>query len=165
MNLCLFISDERAILEPHNDIIATALVVIGFVIFAAVMSKAYLTYDEQSSSIENYEEASRIAESVASWEELRGSRPDIISAKELDLIAEPITDAEMHKRFFGKFTSNNHFSVDIRTDDGKYHWEIKKEEYPETGNLIAASIPIIIETTPAQHITGTVTVRTWGHQW
>jgi hypothetical protein len=105
----LFISDERAILEPHNDIIATALAVIGFVIFATVMSKAYLTYDEQSSSIENYEEASRIAESVASWKELRGSRPDIISAKELDLIAEPITDAEMHKRFFGKFTSNNHF--------------------------------------------------------
>ncbi|MCD4820977.1 MAG: hypothetical protein K8R11_02640 [Methanococcoides sp.] len=54
----MFISDERAILEPHNDIIATALVVIGFVVFAAVMSKAYLTYDEQSSSIENYEEAS-----------------------------------------------------------------------------------------------------------
>lgn len=164
MNLCLFINDESAILEPHNDIIATALVVIGFVVFAAVMSKAYLTYDEQSSSIENYEEASRIAESVASWDELRGSRPDIISAKEVDLIAEPITDAEMHKRFFGKFTSNSQFSVEIRTDDGKYHWEIKKDEGPETGNVIAASVPIIIEMTPAQHITGTMTVRTWGHQ-
>ncbi|NPE31202.1 hypothetical protein HNV12_25240 [Methanococcoides sp. SA1] len=159
-----FISNDSAILEPHNDIIATALVVIGFVVFAAVMSKAYITYDEQSNSIENYEEASRIAESVASWDELRGSRPDILSAKEIDLIAEPITDTEMHKRFFGKFTSNSQFSVDIRTDDGKYHWEINKDVEPDTVNVIAASIPIIIETTPAQHITGTLTVRTWRHQ-
>lgn len=165
MNLYLFINDERAILEPHNDIIATALVVIGFVVFAAVMSKAYITYDEQSSSIENFEEASRIAESIAAWDEIRGSRPDIISAQRIDLISEPVSDAEMHARFFGKFTANSRFSVEIRTDDGRYSWEIREGQEQARGNIIAASVPIIIETTPTNHILGTLTVKTWQDGW
>ena len=161
MKLSLFISDEQAILEPHNDTLATALVVIGFVIFAAVMSKAYLIHDEQSHSIENYEEASRIAESIASWDELQGTRPDIISARMLNKISEPVTDTEAHDLFFARFSPNNEFSVDIHTDDGKYHWTVRKNKAEATGNVIAASIPVTIEINPAQYTSGTITVRIW----
>ncbi|MGP8331689.1 MAG: hypothetical protein ACT6FB_05040 [Methanosarcinaceae archaeon] len=60
----MFTNDERGLLEPHNDLLATALLVIGFVVFAAIMSNTYLVYDEQSFSLENYEEASRIAQAI-----------------------------------------------------------------------------------------------------
>ncbi len=53
MTISLFINDERGVLEPQNDLFATALLVIGFVVFAAIMSKAYLTYDEHSFALEN----------------------------------------------------------------------------------------------------------------
>ncbi|MGM0770883.1 MAG: hypothetical protein ACQESU_04660 [Halobacteriota archaeon] len=161
MKLSLFINDEQAILEPHNDILATALVVIGFVIFATVMSKTYLIHDEQTHSIENYEEASRIAESIASWDELQGSRSDIISSRMLDKISEPVSDTEKHELFFARFSPNNKFSVDIHTDDGKYHWSIRKDKEKANGNVIAASIPVTIEINPAQYTSGTVTVRIW----
>lgn len=161
MKLYLFINDEQAILEPHNDILATALVVIGFVVFAAVMSKAYLIYDEQSHSIENYEEASRIAENIASWDELQGTRPDIMSAEILEAISDPVSDIERHELFFARFSANNEFSAEIRTDDGKFHWSINKSKAPASGNVIAASIPIIIEINPAQYTSGTLTVRLW----
>ncbi|WP_445476266.1 hypothetical protein ACT9XH_06075 [Methanococcoides methylutens] len=159
--MCLFINDEQAILEPHNDILATALVVIGFVIFAAVMSNAYLTYDEQSHSIENYEEASRIAESIASWDELQGTRPDILSADTLEDISYPVSDIDKHDLFFARFSTNNEFSAEVRTDDGKHHWSIHKSQTEASGNVIAASIPVIIEINPAQYTSGTLTVRLW----
>ncbi|WP_440952625.1 hypothetical protein [Methanococcoides sp. FTZ1] len=159
--MCLFINDEQAILEPHNDILATALVVIGFVIFAAVMSKAYIIHDEQSYSIENYEEASRIAESIASWEDLQGTRSDIISARMLDKISDPATDNETHELFFSRFSPNSDFSVDIRTDDGRHHWTIKQNKTQPGGNVVAASIPVTIEINPAQYTSGTITVRIW----
>jgi hypothetical protein len=157
----LFINDEQAILEPHNDILATALVIIGFVIFAAVMSKAYLIHEEQSHSIENYEEANRIAESIASWDELQGTRPDIISARMLDKISDPVTDSETHELFFARFSPNNEFSVDISTDDGIHQWSIHKNTAKASGNVIAASIPVIVEINPAQYASGTITVRIW----
>ncbi|NYT19962.1 MAG: hypothetical protein GKC08_06720 [Methanosarcinales archaeon] len=157
----MFINDEQAILEPHNDILATALVVIGFVIFAAVMSNAYIIYDEQSHSIENYEETSRIAESIASWDKLQGTRPDILSAEILEGISDPASDTDTHDLFFARFSTNNEFSVEIRTDDGKHHWSIQKSKNEASGNVISASIPVIIEINPAQYTSGTLTVRLW----
>jgi hypothetical protein len=53
-----FINDDRAILEPQNDIFATALLVLGFVIFACVVSKTYIAHQDSSFALENYEQAS-----------------------------------------------------------------------------------------------------------
>ncbi|MDI3539110.1 MAG: hypothetical protein PWQ52_233, partial [Methanolobus sp.] len=69
-----FTSDEKAFMEPHNDIISTAMVVIGFVIFAALISKTYFAYDDNSLALENYRQAALIASDIAAYPPIQGSR-------------------------------------------------------------------------------------------
>ena len=57
--------DERGVLEPHADLLSVALAVIGFMVFAALMSQTYLGYEDRSFALENYESASLLAESLA----------------------------------------------------------------------------------------------------
>ena len=53
--------DERGVLEPHAELLSTALAVIGFVVFAAILSQTYLGYEDRSFALENYESASLLA--------------------------------------------------------------------------------------------------------
>ncbi len=170
MTISLFINDERGVLEPQNDLFATALLVIGFVVFAALMSKAYLTYDEHSFALENYEEASRIAQAIASDELLHttntGTGTGIISASALDRINTPASDETMRDMLFSGFTGNFEFSVEIVTDDEKYRWTI--EQMPSgitNGDVIAASVPVVIELNPAESVAGTLTVKMSKRGW
>lgn len=164
--MSLFINDERGVLEPQNDLFATALLVIGFVVFAAIMSKAYLTYDEHSFALENYEEASRIAQAIASDELLHTTRSGIISASVLDRISTPASDENMRDMLFSGFTGNFEFSVEIVTDDEKYRWTI--EQIPSgiaNGDVIAASVPVVIELNSAESVAGTLTVKMRKRGW
>ncbi len=161
MNISLFISDDKAFMEPHNDIISTAMVMIGFVIFAAILSKTYLTYDDNSLALENYRQAALIANDVAGYPGIQGSRQDLISADALDAIAMPAADREMHSEFFHRFSANADFFVEVRTDDGNHTWIIDRYETASPDrDIIAASVPVVIELgNNARCIPGTVTVR------
>ena len=164
--MSLFINDERGLLEPQNDLFATALLVIGFVVFAAIMSKAYITYDEHSFALENYEEASRIAQAVSSDELLHTTRSGIISASVLDRINTPASDETMRDMLFSGFSGNFEFSVEVVTDDGKYRWTIEQRPTGTAdGDVIAASVPVVIELNPAESVAGTLTVKMKKRGW
>lgn len=164
--MSLFINDERGVLEPQNNLFATALLVIGFVVFAAIMSKTYLTYDENSFALENYEEASRIAQAIASDEILHTTRSGIISASVLDRINTPASDETMRDMLFSGFSGNFEFSVEIATDDGKHQWTIEQRPTSTAnGDVIAASVPVVIELNPAASVAGTLTVKMKKRGW
>ena len=164
--MSLFINDERGLLEPQNDLFATALLVIGFVVFAAIMSKTYLTYDEHSFALENYEEASRIAQAVASDEILHTTRSGIISASVLDQISSPASNVAMRDILFSSFSGNFEFSVEIITDDEKHRWTIEQRSTSTAnGDVIAASVPVVIELNPVESVAGTLTVKMRKRGW
>ena len=164
--MSLFINDERGLLEPQNDLFATALLVIGFVVFAAIMSKTYLTYDEHSFALENYEEASRIAQAVASDEILHTTRSGIISASVLDQISSPASNVAMRDILFSSFSGNFEFSVEIITDDEKHQWMIEQRPTSTVkGDVIAASVPVVIELNPVESVAGTLTVKMRKRGW
>lgn len=69
-----FTNDDRAILEPQNDIFATALLVLGFVVFACVASKAYIAHQDSAFALESYEQASLIAQNICSLADASGQQ-------------------------------------------------------------------------------------------
>lgn len=159
MTLFSFINDERGVLEPHNDILATALMIIGFVVLAAVLAQTYLTYDDNSLMLQDYEEASRIAENIASFDGIQAAGPDRLSAQVLDSISDPVTNSEAHRRFFARYADGLDLSVHITTDDGHHQWTIERYTTHALGNnVIAASVPVVIELSPAEFEAGTVRV-------
>jgi hypothetical protein len=162
-----FTSDEKAILEPNNDIIATALVVIGFVVFAAILSKTFIAFNDNSQALENYEQAAMIANDIASYPPLQGSRQELMSAQMLDTLADSSHNQEAHYLFFHRFSSNLDFYVEAETDDGIYHWTINDENTTLNGrDVIAASVPVVIELgSNARCEPGTITVRIIQNKW
>ncbi|TGC10574.1 hypothetical protein CUN85_03515 [Methanolobus halotolerans] len=163
----MFINDDKAFMEPHNDIISTALVVIGFVVFAAIVSKAYITFDDNSFAMENYRQASMIAKDIADYPEIQGSRTDLISAESLDRICMPVIDQEMHELFFQRFSGNLDFYVEITTNDGKHQWIIERSgSGSKQRDIIAASVPVVIELgSSTSCVPGTLSVRMWKNRW
>lgn len=162
----MLINDEYGMLEPQNDILATAFLVMGFVIFAAIMSRTYIVYNEHISILENYEEATLIAESIATDELLHGTRSDLISAEKLDELCFRNPIKQENRLLFSKFTRNLDFWIEIFTDDGKYQWIICREDgTPLKMDVIAASVPVVIEINPANTVPGTLTVKLYRNKW
>lgn len=161
-----FINDDKAILEPQNDIFATALLVLGFVIFACVVSKTYIAHQDNSFALENYEQASLIAQSIAHSQMLQGSRQDLISAKKLDELSGPHADPQILSLFFDSFSPNVNFQVNIFTENGEHVWQILKpaSSYSHVGQ-IAASVPVTLELNPMQQVPGTLTVKLFKNSW
>lgn len=168
MNLSMssFTSDERAFLEPNNDIISTAIVVIGFVVFAAILSKTFITFNDNSAALEGYEQAAMMAEDIVSYPPLQGSRSELISAGSLDIMADPASDQERYM-FFQRFSANLDFYVEAETDDGTYHWIISEGPTSRNGrDVIAASVPVVIELgNSARCVPGTITVKIMHNSW
>ncbi|WP_406659640.1 hypothetical protein V7O66_07250 [Methanolobus sp. ZRKC3] len=167
LNISSFTNDDRAFIEPHNDIISTALVVIGFVIFTAIVSSTYIAFDENSYALENYRHAALIANDIVGYKEIQGSRIDVISADELDEIATPIRDDKKHIMFFQRYSGNIDFSVDVSTNDAQYHWTIDRYEGNSSQkDIIAASAPVVIELgNNARCVPGTLTVKVRKNKW
>ena len=161
-----FINDDRAILEPQNDIFATALLVLGFVIFACVVSKTYIAHQDSSFALENYEQASLIAQGIAHSQMLQGSRQDLISAEKLDGLSGPQADPQILSLFFDSFSPNVNFQVDISTESGEYTWQIRKPASPNSHvGQIAASVPVTVELNPMKQVPGTLTVKLFKSSW
>lgn len=161
--------DERGVLEPHSDLLATALAVIGFVVFAALLSRAYMGYEDSSFALENYESTSLLAGTLAEAPAFRAENPGMLSASALDKLSGPEGQDERMK-FFAAFSGNYPFLVEIRTGDGRWQWLIDPE-IVEPGYLmgkqekVAASVPVVIELNPAESVPGTLTVVMYKTPW
>lgn len=163
------LQDEKGVLEPHSDLIATALAVIGFVVLAALLSRAYTGYEDRSFALENYESASLLAGTVAETPALRAENPGSISASALDRLSAT-EGSDERKEFFSSFSGNYPFLVEVRTEDGKWKWLVEPE-IVESGYLmgkkekVAASVAVVIELNSAETVPGTLTVVLYETPW
>ncbi|NLO30251.1 MAG: hypothetical protein GX120_07080, partial [Methanosarcina mazei] len=161
--------DDKGGLEPHSDLIVTALAVIGFVVLAALLSKAYMGYEDRSFALENYESASLLAGTVAEASVLKAENPGVLSASALDRLSCP-EGFDERETFFAAFSGNYPFLVEIRTENGQWDWIINSE-IVETGYLmgkqekVAASVPVVIELNSAETVPGTLTVVLYKTPW
>jgi len=161
--------DESGVLEPQADLLSTALSVIGFVVFAVLLSQGYLGYEDRSFALENYDSVSLLAESLAGSPVLRAENPDLLSARVLDGISGTGGKVE-RERLFAAFSGNYVFLIDIRTRDGKWEWRIMPDDtdpafFLEETDRIAASVPVVIELNPAESVPGTLTVVVYQPGW
>ncbi|AKB26005.1 hypothetical protein MSMTP_2536 [Methanosarcina sp. MTP4] len=161
--------DESGVLEPQADLLSTALAVIGFVVFAALLSQGYLGYEDRSFALEHYESASLLAESLAGSPVLRAGNPGLLSAEVLDGLLGSEGNVE-RERLFAAFSENYVFLIEVRTLDGKCKWEIIPDDidpvfFLEEMDRIAASVPVVIELNPAESVPGTLTVVLYQPGW
>jgi hypothetical protein len=163
------LQDEKGILEPHSDLISTALAVIGFVVLTALLSRSYLGYEDRSFALENYESASLLAETVGEDSILKAENPGMLSASVLDRLSGS-EGSDERKKFFAAFSGNYPFLVEVRTEDGRWQWLIKPE-IADSGYFmgkqekIAASVPVVIELSSAEAVPGTLTVMLYKTPW
>jgi hypothetical protein len=168
-NFMLMSRDERGVLEPQADLLSLALAVIGFVVLAALMSQAYLGYEDRSFALENYESASLLAETLAGAPALKAESSNMLSASALDRLSghEGIKERE---QLFATFSGNYLFLVEIRTGDERWKWRIEPNNvdsgsFKEGREKIAASVPVVIELNPAESVPGTLTVVLYKTGW
>ncbi len=167
--LKLMYRDERGVLEPQSDILSTALAVIGFVILAALLSQAYLGYEDRSFALENYESASLLANTLAAAPDLRSESSGMLSAASLDKLSGPEGINEREK-LFAAFSGNYLFFTEIRTQDKLWDWRIEPvnvepDSFAEGREKVAASVPVVIELNPAKSVPGTLTVVLYKPAW
>lgn len=165
----LMIRDERGVLEPHADMLSVALAVIGFMVFAALMSQTYFGYEDRSFALENYESASLLAVSLADDPILRTESSGLLSAAALDILSGP-EGANERARLFAAFSGNSRFLVEIRTGDGQWRWRIlpdnvEPEAFADGREKVAASLPVVIQLNPAQSVQGILTVVVYKTAW
>lgn len=165
----LMLWDERGMLEPHADLLSVALAIIGFMVFAALMSQTYFGYEDRSFALENYESASLLAESLADASILKAENSGLLSATALDALSSPEGVSE-RARLFAAFSGNYRFLVEIQTGDGQYHWRfipdnVEPEAFADGREKVAASVPVVIELNPAQSMPGILTVVVYKTAW
>ncbi len=152
-----FISDERAVVEPHVDMPAMALAVVGFMVFIAIMSQAYGTYQQKAFISENYQDAANLAEKLSRDSMLTGSvRPDVIDAEHLEeLVKDP---DELMNKYGGYY--NFMFKVEVDANGRKYSRIITPDiSVPEYG--VSSSIPVTVRLNDAQELPGKLSVKIW----
>ncbi len=163
------LQDERGVLEPHSDLVATALAVIGFVVLAALLSRAYLGYEDRSFTLENYESASLLAGTIAEDPVLKAENQVALSASALDRLSGPEGHGE-RQEFFAAFSGNYPFLIEVRTEEGRWQWIIEPETV-ESGYFsgkqekVAASVPVVVELNSAETLPGTLTVVLYKTPW
>ncbi|WP_205793686.1 hypothetical protein [Methanosarcina sp. MSH10X1] len=165
----LLFRDERGMLEPHADLLSVALAVIGFMVFATLMSQTYFGYEDRSFALENYESASLLAQSLADDPMLRAGGSGLLSAAAIDTLSGPAGASE-RARLFAAFSGNYRFLVEIKTGDGQWSWQIvpdniEPEAYAGGKEKVAASVPIVIKLNPAQSVPGILTVVIYKAAW
>ena len=153
-----FINDERGVVEPHIDMPAMALAVVGFVVFIAVISQAFGAYQNKSFIAGNYRDAMNLAEKLSRDNTLTGSeRPDVIDAERLEEIRkEP---KELMRKYGAHY--NFMFKVEAYSKSLTYVKIIKNPEVSESKYGISSSIPVTVRLNEVQELPGTLTVKIW----
>jgi hypothetical protein len=153
-----FISDEHAVVEPHVDMPAMALAVVGFIVFIAIISQAYGAYQNKAFISENYQDASNLAEKLSRESTLTGSaRPDVIDALRLEAVGND--PHELMQKYGGYY--NFVLKVDVDTNSRKYIRIIKNTDISESRYGISSSIPVTVRLNDAQELPGMLTVKIW----
>ncbi|MDD1744199.1 MAG: hypothetical protein LUQ20_00065, partial [Candidatus Methanoperedens sp.] len=151
-----FISDERAIVEPHVDMPAMALAVVGFVVFIAIMSQAYGAYQNKAFISENYQDASNLAEKLSRESTLTGSmRPDVIDAVRLEAVGND------PKELMQKYGVYYYFVLKVEVDTKRrtYIRIIQDPNITVSRFGISSSIPVTVRLNDAQELPGMLTVK------
>ena len=153
-----FINDERGVVEPHIDMPAMALAVVGFVVFIAVISQAFGAYQNKSFIAKNYQDAMNLAEKLSRDSTLTGgARPDVIDVERLDVIGkEPMELMRKYGTYY-----NFMFKVEAEPKSGTYIKIIKNPEISDPKYGISSSIPVTVKLNDVQELPGTLTVKIW----
>ncbi len=153
-----FINDERGVVEPHIDMPAMALAVVGFVVFIAVISQAFGAYQNKSFIAGNYRDAMNLAEKLSRDSSMTGSeRPDVIDVERLDVIGnEP-------KELMRKYGAHYNFMFKVEADSKslRYIKIIKNPEISDSKYGISSSIPVTVRLNEVEELPGTLTVKIW----
>jgi Ni,Fe-hydrogenase III component G len=153
-----FISDERAIVEPHVDMPAMALAVVGFIVFIAIMSQAYGAYQNNAFIAENYQDASKLAEKLSRESTLTGSmRLDVIDAVRFESVGN---DPKELMQKYGAYY-NFVLKVEVDTKSRTYVRIIKDPDITVSKYGISSSIPVTVRFNDVQELPGTLTVKIW----
>jgi hypothetical protein len=161
--------DERGILEPQTELLSVALAVVGFMVFAALLSQTYFGYEDRSFALENYKSATLLAETLSDASALKAENPNILSAVALDNLSAS-QGSRAREKFFAAFSGNYLFLIKVRTGDGRWQWQIvpdnvEPDSFSENKEKIAASVPVVIELNPAESVPGTLTVVLYKTVW
>lgn len=153
-----FISDDRAVVEPHGDLPAMALAVVGFIVFIAVISQAYVAFQNKAFIAENYQDAANLAEKLSRDASLTGSlRPDVIEAAKLEELGND--PQELMKKYGAHY--NFVLKVEVDTMSRRYTKIIKDPDISQSKYGVSSSIPVTVRLNEAQELPGTLTVKIW----
>ncbi len=135
-----------------------ALAVAGFIIFIALVTGAYTSYNQKSFIAEHYQDASNLAEKLSKDSALAGSlRPDIIDAARIEELSKNPKELMQKYGLHYDFV----FTVEARSENRVYSRVIKNPEVEESKLGVSASIPVTVRFNEVQEVPGTLTVRIW----
>ena len=153
-----FFNNDRAIVEPHADMPAMALAVVGFIVFIAVLSQAYGAFQDRAFIAENYQDAANLAEKLSRDAALTGSsRPDVIDAAKLEGLGND--PQELVQKYGAHY--NFVLKVEVNTMSRIYTKIIKDPDISGSKYGVSSSIPVTVRFNEAQELPGTLTVKIW----
>lgn len=148
----MFTSDERGIVEPHSDIVAMALTVIGFIIFISLIVHTYQVYDEKTYIAQHYDDAARLAGLLRNEPLLTSpGRPDLIDAARVESLTSGDIEA-LNVRYGTRYGFS--FKVEVPS---MYSEVVGTAE--ELG--VSASVPVTVRLNEADELPGILTVKIW----
>lgn len=148
-----FINDEKGVIEPYTELPAMALAVVGFIVFFAILTQAYTTYEEKSFLAGHYQDAANLARKLSKDSSLTASRPGTIDPVKLENL-----DTE---EFFKKYGSSYDFIFRVDAISGKkvYSSLIMDPDLDNSRPGISASIPVTVRFNDVEEEAGTLTVK------
>lgn len=153
-----FINDERGVVEPHIDMPAMALAVVGFVVFIAVISQTFGAYQNKSFITGNYRDAMNLAEKLSRDNTLTGGvKPDVIDFVKLEEIRK--NPMELMRKYGAHY--NFMFKVEANSKSQTYVRIIKNPGISDSKYGISSSIPVTVRINDVQELPGTLTVKIW----
>ena len=150
-----FFHNEKGSIEPYTELPAMALAVIGFVVFIAVVTQAYTTYQEKSFISGHYQDAANLARKLGSDSALTGGRPGVIDSGRL----ETLNTAEIFQRYGSYY--NFMFKIDSNSEKRTYSVVFKNHDFGESKIGVSASIPTTVRFNDVEEQPGTLTVKIW----
>ena len=151
-----FINDEKGLIEPYTELPAMALAVVGFIVFIALLTQAYTTYQEKSFIAGHYQDAANLARKLGRDSSLTGGHPGVIDSGKL----EKLDTAELFRKYGSYY--NFMFKIDSNSEHRSYNIIIKNPDYGDSKIGVSASIPITVRFNDVEEQPGTLTVKIWG---
>ena len=152
-----FINDEKGVIEPYSELPAMALAVVGFIVFIAVLTQAYVAYQDKSFIVGHYQDAVNLAEKLGKESSLEGSRPGIIDSAKLEKLKND--PAEIFRKYGSYY--NFMLKVESNSENRAYSIVIKNPEFNDSKIGVSASIPVTVRLNDVEEQPGTLTIKIW----